>query len=245
MPLLDHFHPPLSERRHWQGFHSRWASAISDSLNEQGLPKNLFAEPTVDIAGRVEVDVATLEEAASPASNGTHLTATLPQTTKMVPSPTWVIPAIFPDSFEIRVVNTEGGPNLVAAIELVSPSNKDRPESRRVFAIKCASYLAQGIHVVIMDVVTSRTAILHNVLMDLMEIADFRLPAEARLYATAYRAVRREMRDEIDVWPSTFGIGARLPSLPLYVAVDFAVLVDFEATYQQTCQKLRLPTGNS
>jgi hypothetical protein len=24
MPLLDHFYPPLSERRRWQGFHSRW-----------------------------------------------------------------------------------------------------------------------------------------------------------------------------------------------------------------------------
>ena len=26
MPLLDHFRPPLSERRHWEGFHSRCTS---------------------------------------------------------------------------------------------------------------------------------------------------------------------------------------------------------------------------
>src|SRR5579862_2908411 len=98
MPLLDHFHPPLSERRHWEGFHSRWANAISDSLNEQGLPENFFAEPTININGRVEVDVATLEEVASTGMNGT--TATLPQTMK-APAPTWVIPAVFPDSFEV------------------------------------------------------------------------------------------------------------------------------------------------
>ena len=50
MPLLDHFHPPLSERRHWQAFHSRWASALADDLNGMGLPENLFAEPAVEIA---------------------------------------------------------------------------------------------------------------------------------------------------------------------------------------------------
>ena len=33
MPLLDHFHPPLSEVRHWEAFHTRLATAISDYLN--------------------------------------------------------------------------------------------------------------------------------------------------------------------------------------------------------------------
>jgi hypothetical protein len=241
MPLLDHFHPPLSERRHWQAFHSRWASAISDSLNNQGLPEYLFAEPTIDIAGQVQVDVATLEESNSSAPNENGATATLALPVKTVPAPTWVIPAVFPDSFEVRVISTEGGPKLVAAIELVSPSNKDRPQSRRVFAIKCASYLAQGIPLIVMDVVTSRLANLHNEIMDLTENADFRLPAEPRLYATAYRPVRRDTGEEIDVWPATFQIGERLPELPLYLKADLVVMIDFEAAYQETCHKLRLP----
>ena len=238
MPLLDHFPPPLSERRHWQGFHSRWASAIADSLNDQGLPENLFAEPTVDLAGRVEVDVATIEELVSAGPNAAQATATLPHSA--VAAPTWAIPAVFPDSFEVRVINSEGGPRLVAAIELVSPGNKNRPQARRIFAAKCASYLAHGIHVIIIDVVTSRTANLHNALLVLMEVASFRMPAESRLYATAYRAVRREAREEIDVWPTLLNLGDPLPTLPLYVAADFVVNVDFEAAYQETCQRLRL-----
>ncbi len=28
MPLLDHFHPPLSRRRHWEGLHAAWANAF-------------------------------------------------------------------------------------------------------------------------------------------------------------------------------------------------------------------------
>src|SRR2546423_1908133 len=33
MPLLDHFHPPLSERRHWHSFHNSWATYLSSQLN--------------------------------------------------------------------------------------------------------------------------------------------------------------------------------------------------------------------
>ena len=238
MPLLDHFHPPWSERRHWQAFHSRWASAISDALNAQGLPEYLFAEPTVDLGGQMQVDVATLEDVGSPGASRSA-SPTVAPAIKTPPAATWVMPAVFPATFEVRVISTEGGPRLVAAVELVSPANKDRPDSRRVFAIKCASYLAQGVSLIIMDVVTSRSANLHNEIMDVLQTEKFRMPPE-RLYATAYRPIRRESRDVIDMWPASFGIGDRLPSLALYVASDLAVMVEFEASYQEACQRLRL-----
>jgi len=56
------------------------------------------------------------------------------------------------------------------------------------------------------------------------------------------RLANRKTRSEIDVWSEAFGVGERLPTLPLYVAVDLAMLVDFEATYQETCRRLRVPT---
>ncbi len=239
MPLLDHFHPPLSERRHGEAFHARWASAIADVLNEQGLPDNLFAEPTVQIGGQVQVDVATFDDGKTPPANGTNATGTLPQSA-IVTKPAWVIPAVFSDSFEVQIINTEGGPKLIAAIELVSPSNKDRPQTRRAFVIKGANYLCQGIPFILMDVVTSRTANLHNEIMDLVQTDNFRLPAEASLYATAYRPVRRESREEIDVWHETLLVGGRLPSLPLFLGADLSVMLDFEASYQETCRRLRV-----
>src|SRR4051794_16499206 len=49
------------------------------------------------------------------------------------------------DLFEVRVLNVEGQPRLVAAMELISPANKDRPAHRETFAGKCAGYLRQGI----------------------------------------------------------------------------------------------------
>src|SRR5437899_5287812 len=84
-------------------------------------------------------------------------------------APTWapaapahVVAATFPDTFEVRLFSTMAGLTLVAAIELISPGNKDRPEERQAFAIKCASYLHQGGSLIIIDIVTSRRANLHN-----------------------------------------------------------------------------------
>ena len=48
MPLLDHFHPPLSERRHWEAFHSRWAGAIADRRPLAGPTAVRRARPDVD-----------------------------------------------------------------------------------------------------------------------------------------------------------------------------------------------------
>ena len=52
MPLLDHFHPPLSEERHWEAFHSKWANVLVDELNDTLLPAGYFAEPHVHMGAR-------------------------------------------------------------------------------------------------------------------------------------------------------------------------------------------------
>src|SRR6266480_3319452 len=60
MPLLDHFQPPLSVSHPWKGFHSAWANAITNQLNEV-LPAGYYAIPEVPLGDQVELDVATLE----------------------------------------------------------------------------------------------------------------------------------------------------------------------------------------
>src|SRR4051812_25337281 len=60
------------------------------------------------------------------------------------------------DEYEIRVYDTKRGRCLVAAVEIVSPANKDRPEHRRIFVAKCAALLQQRVSVAIVDLVTVR-----------------------------------------------------------------------------------------
>jgi 3-isopropylmalate/(R)-2-methylmalate dehydratase large subunit len=52
-----------------------------------------------------------------------------------------------------------------AAVELRSPRNKDRPESRRAFGAKSAAYLQRGIGLITVDIVSSRQFNLHNELI--------------------------------------------------------------------------------
>jgi hypothetical protein len=237
MPLLDHFHPPLNRQHSWESFHSNWATRLADAINAQ-LPPDFFAEEQTH-AGRLEIDVATYEDTLL--SGGGGGVATVEPMTWAPPAPPFTVAAVFPDTFEVRVFGTSGGLSLVAVIELVSPSNKDRPEERQAFAVKSASYLHQGISLIVVDVVTNRGGNLHNDTMRLFsdEPAPW-LPADCPLYAVAYRPVVRAERAEIDVWPHRLALGGRLPVLPLRLVGDTFVQVDLEATYSEACRRRRI-----
>jgi hypothetical protein len=242
MPLFDHFRPPLYPHHHWESFHSNWATRIADGIAAV-LPPEFQVEEHTHAGPGFEIDVATYEGEALPhdgASAGLAL-ATRAAPTYAPPVPDATLPAAFPDTFEVRVFSTTAGLTLVAVIELVSPGNKDRLAERRAFATKCASYLAQGVSLIVVDVVTSRHANLHNDVMRLMEAApDLDFPAETALYAVAYRPVRRAEREEIDLWQRRLTVGAPLPTLPLRLTGDVFVEVDFEAAYQEACRRRRL-----
>jgi hypothetical protein len=241
MPLLDHFHPPLSAERRWESFHSSWATRIADALTENWLPPNYIAEEHAHMGPSVEIDVATFErEGVRAVENGSGAVATVGSKVWAPPAADGVLPAVFPETFEVRVLNTDAGPKLVAAIELVSPGNKDRPAERRAFATKCASYLYQGISVIIVDIVTNRRANLHNEILQVMEASALPLPAELSLYAVAYRPLRRGSGDEIEVWRSPLALAQTLPTLPLGLRADLVIPVDFEASYVEACYRKRL-----
>jgi hypothetical protein len=242
MPLFDHFHPPLYPHHHWESFHSNWATRIADGIAAV-LPPEFQVEEHTHAGPGFEIDVATFE---GDASSGEHNTAgptlaTRAAPTYAPPAPDCTMPAAFPETFEVRVFNTTAGLTLVAVIELVSPGNKDRPAERRAFATKCASYLAQGVSLIVIDIVTSRHANLHNDVIHLMEAAvDLEFPPEVSLYAVAYRPVRRGEQEEIDLWLRRLAVGATLPTLPLRLTGDLFIAVDFEAAYQEACRRRRL-----
>src|SRR5437763_13736899 len=68
MPLLDHFHPPISQRQPWESFHTRWAVAIADHLNRI-LPRRYAAEVQIHLGRQAEADVAEYDK-GFPDGNG-------------------------------------------------------------------------------------------------------------------------------------------------------------------------------
>src|SRR5262249_55795317 len=155
-------------------------------------PKSYLAEERTHSSNRIEIDVATFEkDSPSPSSWPNDGPAVgISSRVWAPPAPAMILPSVFPEDFEVLVLSTRSGPTLVAAIELVSPRNKDRPAGRRAFANKCASPLHQGIGLIVMDIVTERLANLHNETMRVMETdAKYLFPADVPLYAVAYRPI--------------------------------------------------------
>src|SRR5262249_49794247 len=134
MPLLDHFNPPLSRTHPWRSFHGAWAAAMARLLNQGVLPAGYYAVPLVDRDGPIEIDVAALrEQGASGPAGGAARQTWAP------PAPGLAVSVELPaaDGVEVQVFAEEGDPRLAAAVELLSPRNKDRPRARQAFAVKC------------------------------------------------------------------------------------------------------------
>ncbi len=233
MPLLDHFRAPLRSLRHWESLHASWAGSIQRQLNEDLLPSGYFAEIHVHHGSRVEIDVATYEESLRGFASGGGGVATW---APPVPSRS-LMKVDHPDLFEVRILTDRQGPELVAAIELVSPSNKDRPANRKAFAVKCGSYLHSGVGLVVVDIVTDRAAELHA---DLLYLLDADGPPLGNLFAASYRTVSMAESRELEYWPEVLVVGAALPTLPLWIAPDVYVPLDLEQTYADACQVSRI-----
>src|SRR5262245_32667995 len=189
MPLRDHFHAPLDQRTSWEGFHGGWPMVIVQRLVKI-LPSRYTAEPRVHSGAQVEIDVATFESdsAASPAADGGNGTDWEP--TK--PSVAVETDLLDTDEYEVRVYDAERGRRLVAAVELVSPANKDRPEHRQAFVTKCEALLRKGVSVSVVDIVTSRHFNLYAELLELIGQSDPSLGADPpATYAAACRWIER------------------------------------------------------
>jgi hypothetical protein len=245
MPLRDHFRAPLDNMRHWEGFHAHWPSEIVRTILDK-LPDRYFAEPRVHTGSSAEIDIATFHEQDDSAiGNGKKQTQGGVATALWAPPrPTYSVVSDLasPAEFEVRVFDTKRNCRLVAAIEIISPANKDRPEHRRAFVAKCAGLLQNHVSVIMIDVVTTRNFNLYHDLLELIGQADPSLGSEPPpLYAVACRGTKKNSNWLVETWANTLTLGQPLPTLPLWLADDFAIPLELEEPYEEACRILRIP----
>ena len=234
MPLLDHFRPPLSRTHPWRAFHGAWAAAMARLLNDGVLPPGYYAVPFLDRDGPIEIDVAALQNAEMTAPVGA-----IQPWSPAAPALSFAVELPATDDIRVEVVTDDGDPRLAAAIELVSPRNKDRLRSRQAFAAKCAAHLEQGRGVVIVDVVTTRHADLHADLLGALGI-EGTSDALAPLSAVSYRTLRHDGKGCLQAWPAALQLDEPLPTMPLWLAADLAIPLDLEASHAAACVDLRI-----
>jgi hypothetical protein len=245
MPLRDHFRPPVTKRSSWEGFHGGWPMRIVEELAPR-LPDGFVAEPRVHLGSFYEIDICAFEQFGhgEPGFSSARVSdvgvATVPQTP---PAPILTLDAEFPEqyAYEVLVFDLERERRLVAAVEIVSPANKDRPESRPLFIAKCFHLLRNDVCVSIVDLVTIRQFNLYTELLAMLNRCDPAFGAAPPIYAVTCRRRQAGRQTKLDTWPFPLAVGQPLPSLPVWLSETLSVTLDLEASYEETCRVLRIP----
>jgi hypothetical protein len=241
MPLRDHFRPPVNDKHRWDAVHGQWPAEIVRTLFDR-LPVGFQAEPKIHHGSPFEVDVSMVEDDDRPPTTwdeGDGGTATLTAV-----APPLSVPADLTelDEYEILVYDADRGRTLVAAIELVSPANKDRPERREQFINKVASLLRQDVCVVVVDVVTLPQANLYAELLTRIGQTDPRVgdPPPAVYAATLRGRKPKKKQPRLDLWFFPMAVGQPLPVVPLWLGPDLLIELPLDPSYSETCRLLRI-----
>lgn len=241
MPLRDHFRPPLDNRSSWEGFHGMWPASIVQQLRKQ-LPVGFIAEPRVHLGTQVEIDIAAFESDEAPFTNSYKESQGGIATATWAPAKaTLAVETELPDfdEYEVRVYDVKRGRRLVAALEIVSPANKDRPEHRNAFVAKCVALLREGVAVSIIDLVTTRHFNLYAEVLAFIGHSDPTLSdPPPDLYASSCRYLKSNKRFMLEAWSNDLAIGQPLPTIPLWLSADLALPLDLEPSYEQACYDL-------
>lgn len=247
MPLRDHFRPPLDKMLSWKELHGQWPAVIVQQLRKR-LPPGYAVGPRVHSGSQVEIDVAAFEQdeqssrqSTSEGNGGVTVAAWVPAL------PGLDVETTLPDydEYEVRVYDARRERTLVAAIEIVSPANKDRSEHRNVFVGKCAALLQKGVAVSIVDLVTVRHFHLYADLLTFIGHTDPTFgESPPPLYAASCRWVTREKQPRFQTWSHALTLGQLLPTLPVWLSPTLSVPLNLEQSYERACEDLAI-TGPS
>lgn len=132
---------------------------------------------------------------------------------------------------------------LVAAIELVSPRNKDRAAAQAAYAAAYAGYLLRGVHLLLVDV-HRRPATFSFADQITTALGLVRPPLPAP-HAVGYRVGSPAPTGGrfLATWRRALAVGQPLPPMTLSLSADESVSVDLEGTYRRAAEAAYLDSA--
>jgi len=122
---------------------------------------------------------------------------------------------------------------LVAALELISPRDKDRPVARNGYLARYVSYLLEGVHLLMVDVHPRPLgfSFADRIAAELQ----FQQPVCPSPMAVSYRVGEPASTGGriLAIWRRPLTPGSPLPAAVLPLTLEAAVTVDLEYTYQR------------
>jgi hypothetical protein len=204
-----------------------------ETLNAGLLPKGYYAL-SEQVATRMQTDVLTLRAPSRDlprvgTSGGVAVAETPPVGLSVRPDPTRR-PRRPVRRGRHLVVRHVSGHQVVALVEIVSPSNKDRKVHVRERAEKIVRSLEAGVHVLLLDLLPATPndpGGLHGAVWSWFDTAPYAPPADRPLSLVSYVWDG----EEPEAFLEPVSVGQALLDMPLFLTADRYVNVPLEPTY--------------
>lgn len=234
MPLHD-----WNDDRGWDSVHQLWINSLLFWVQDRlpaGYRAYLGSVPGLAIAaeqGKPDLGVRAWQP------SGQEAPATRPEALVEGPQPDFKAVALLsPEPPSAVHVFRQG--QLVAAVELVSPRNKDRPSSREFYRNRYLSYLWSGAHLMLVDV--HRRPLGFSFVESMAAEMQCQFPVGLPPHAVSWNAggPTPEGGQFLDGWYRSLTVGQPLPALPLALAAPKSLLIDLEHTYVEAARRAYL-----
>lgn len=229
MPLHD-----WTDRPGWEGVHHLWITELLRWIKPrlpQGYRAYIGSAPAVAIgapAERPDVSVRQWTEEQAPSGPAASSPSTAPMPTED-PDEEIAVAALDPSmALYVEIRN-----RLVAAVELVSPRNKDRPIARAVYLARYIGYLLEGVHLLLIDV--HRRPLSFSFADSIAQELHMKKPPLPAPLAISYRVGEPAASGGkfLATWQRALLAGDPLPNMNLAVTVKTAIAIDLEQTYMR------------
>jgi hypothetical protein len=211
----------------YHNFHLLWIAEISNRLNAGMLPPDFYAQAEQKVGGP-EPDVITLSAGGLdqlPSRGGTTVAAPKASVIERAEKRRYARKTN-------RVIIHHDSGVVVAAIELVSPGNKDTKHALRSFARKSAAFILKGIHLQVIDPFPPGRYDPHGIHRSIWEnvaSTEFQPPPDKPLTVASYEAGSCPT-----AYVEPFAVNSALPDAPLFLTEEFYVNLPLEIMYQAT-----------
>lgn len=216
-------------------FHQGWTVGICNELNACRLPSGYFAM-IEQKATPAKPDIISVEVQLLPGATPGGLRV------DEVPPKARIVCRTEIDGYAKKANRTtirdpEGA--LVAAVEILSPGNKESWHAIDSFARKAIEFLDAGVHLLIVDLFPPSRRDpqgIHKVIWDRLRDEPFTLPPDKPLTVAAYAA-----GTETVAYVEPVAVGDPLPDMPIFLTADRYVPCPLEAAYQTAWEQFPGP----
>ncbi len=231
MPLHD-----WSDRPGWEGMHHLWITELLRWVKPRlpvGYRAYIGSAPLLAVGAPVDrLDVGVRSWSAAEATRLPGPAGGETSPSPVEPDEEIAVATLDPET----AVYVERQGRLIAAVEVISPRNKDRPIARSAYLARYLGYLLEGAHLVLIDV--HRRPAGFSFADQIAAELHLEQPSVPPPMAVSYRVGEPAATGGrlLAIWRRPMTVGDTLPPIPLPLTSEQEVTLDLDQTYARAAE---------